>query len=100
MRRSSSTIGFSKSSQVPFMRISESALEGDGLVHGAHEGHGALAETATEVGQELFARAHEQVPRTDVGFLGLARGAHEEVYRAPARVATQEVPEHFEGNPV
>src|SRR5439155_25795329 len=97
MRRSKSTIGFSKSSQVPFTRLLQS-LERNRFSLPVHERNGALAEARLELRDQFVAQAHEQPARADLRLRGIRFGAYVEVYRAFARVATQEVPEHFQRN--
>src|SRR6185436_4180877 len=95
--RSSSTIGFSKSSQVPFMGMaSETRSEGNGFARDLSDRDGAVSETGPELAQELVAQAHEEPPRADLRLRRVLGGAREKVYRRAPRVTTQQVAEHLE----
>src|SRR5256885_16975628 len=92
IRRSKSTIGFAKSSQVPFTPFApRSPLERNGFPLAVHDRNRALAEARLELRDQLVAQPHEQPARSDLRLREVRFGTREEVYRAFAWVATQEV---------
>src|SRR5512144_212378 len=103
MRLSSSTIGFSKSSQVPFMSSGlRTRSEGSGRAHGdvpafgALERHRPLAEASLQLRDQILAHPDEKAARANLGLGGIVRGAREEVYRGVPRVAMQQLPQHLQ----
>src|SRR5439155_21441662 len=92
MRRSRSTIGFSKSSQVPFTpSCPRIGLEGNGFLRPVHERDGALPETRLQLREQVVARLHEVPPRGMLGFGVLLFGLLLQVFSVFVGLAPSEV---------